>query len=730
MSLQVQCPFCQESYRLSDEARGRRLRCSNSACHREFVVGNSGRVVTSRSSDAQSHREPPRVQTPARLPPSHSAWAEPVGDWASSPSEPPLARPVEPPLARPVEAPLARLVPTQNCPCCGCELALDAVDCDRCGTNLETGRRTIQARQWDQQAERDEVAASWLRWASIWLSPGVVLSALALLLTGHPVFAALCLVLGFMPIPYSSEAPIRQRPLALLLIVAVEFFVFPASYSEWWVIHFAMWSGDPSIARPMPPDSDTAEFPESESAEPLGEFAWYQLVTAQFLHGDAWHLAFNMALLLVLGPKVNDALGNWGFAAAYLGLGAVAGLSHVYSFSGGPVMAGLGASGSAMAIAGMYAVFSPQHRIRMVAWFRVFLFTPLFCYPFRIRGLWLILFMVAMDLFPILTNMESNVGHGVHFIGFVSGASVAAFLVALKRVNCGGYDLLSWCFGQEQIAQDEAGSRRATDTWTRILNHPVFMAAVMLMCAVSFVVGMVSAIGTEVDSSEFPAGAPAPIVAGPQLPANEPPATTIPAPELPNAPATPSTAPAQKPADPSRIVLSNGRIWKDNGVGALKFMFSVDYTIERAAIGEQFQLIIKPARGRAASLRIMWVGTTTQGSPGSAGSQGTLSATLTTIGTNDGPFEAYIECERWDHSGAGSMKRVRERVSDVIGVAVTEAPPREPMPGLPRGPRDIHGLGPGQGPGGLPGQNPGGRGGPGSGMPGGFPGGAPGGRPR
>jgi len=49
--------------------------------------------------------------------------------------------------------------------------------------------------------------------------------------------------------------------------------------------------------------------------------------------------------------------------------------------SGQPATPVIGASGSAMAMAGMYAVFCPQHRIRMVAWLRLFVLARIIHLP-------------------------------------------------------------------------------------------------------------------------------------------------------------------------------------------------------------------------------------------------------------------------------------------------------------------------------------------------------------
>jgi membrane associated rhomboid family serine protease len=285
-----------------------------------------------------------------------------------------------------------------------------------------------------------------------------------------------------IPLPYASEAPLRRPPVAALAIVLLCFLAFPLGYTEWGGLHLFEWSGDPSIPMPRPEGMpDDIEMPTP------GRFAWYQLITSQFMHGGIEHLIGNIVMLLVVGPKVNDLLGNGKFLLAYLTLGVVAGLPPLFFNMGGPPAVGLGASGAIMGIAGIYLVFSPQPRIRMVWWLRFFVFSPLFAWLFRVRGIWLVLILFALDLIAIFRGSTDHVAHDVHFTGFTVGALSAAMLVALRWVKCGGVDLLTWLFGQEDVEEDRDIDTGDAEEWSGISNAPVILFP--FIAAVLFAVG-------------------------------------------------------------------------------------------------------------------------------------------------------------------------------------------------------------------------------------------------
>jgi hypothetical protein len=286
-------------------------------------------------------------------------------------------------------------------------------------------------------------------------------------------------------------------------------------------------------------------------------------------------------------------------------------------------------------------------------------------------------------------------------------------------VSCGGYDLLSWCFGQEEIARAEVISRATSDTWTRVLNHPIFMAAVMLVCSVSFMFTIGKAILTGPTPSELPAVAFMPITPDQQAPGDlaARPAFDGSPPTLPNS--LQEHTPGIEPPKPVRVALFNARLWKEQNIGVPRVQFAVDYRIDEAgSSASQYFLVIKSTKGIVGRLRIVWVGSNSIGMPGMTGSQGSLHGALTWIDLNNAPFEVYAEVERWDvHTVRAGAGRVREKASESIAIPITEAPSQpNRFPSVP-GPRDFPGRQPGSGPGGLPQGIPGP-----SNRPGGFPG--------
>jgi membrane associated rhomboid family serine protease len=81
---------------------------------------------------------------------------------------------------------------------------------------------------------------------------------------------------------------------------------------------------------------------------------YYRLFTAMFLHENLLHIGFNMLVLWMLGPQLEQALGHVRFSVLYL----VAGLGgSVASFwFSDPTIVGIGASGAIFGLMGAYVV--------------------------------------------------------------------------------------------------------------------------------------------------------------------------------------------------------------------------------------------------------------------------------------------------------------------------------------------------------------------------------------
>ncbi|MEI8083587.1 MAG: rhomboid family intramembrane serine protease [Actinomycetes bacterium] len=81
---------------------------------------------------------------------------------------------------------------------------------------------------------------------------------------------------------------------------------------------------------------------------------WYRLITAAFLHAGIIHIAFNMFVLIMLGPTLEKVLGHFRYVILYL-LAALGGSICSYAFSD-PLSPSVGASGAIFGLMGALIV--------------------------------------------------------------------------------------------------------------------------------------------------------------------------------------------------------------------------------------------------------------------------------------------------------------------------------------------------------------------------------------
>ena len=137
---------------------------------------------------------------------------------------------------------------------------------------------------------------------------------------------------------------------------------------------------------------------------------WTATFVSLFLHGDLWHLIGNMLFLWVFGRNVEDHLGAFWFAAAYVVFGIAAEAAHVLTNLGSTVPV-IGASGAIAGIMGMYLVLWPRARVlTLVVWLVVAI--P----AWFVLGAW-----IALQFF---TDPNSGVAYAAHIGGFFAGVAV------------------------------------------------------------------------------------------------------------------------------------------------------------------------------------------------------------------------------------------------------------------------------------------------------------------
>lgn len=158
----------------------------------------------------------------------------------------------------------------------------------------------------------------------------------------------------------------------------------------------------------------------------------WRLVTYQFMHGDFFHILFNMIGLYFFGPMMEQWWGSKRFLAFYLLCGVCGALPMLLFVYAGLYPAGvplLGASGALFGILIGAAVLFPHQRVQL-------LFPPI---PMTLRTMALV--FLGISAFSVIVGSNDG-GNAAH----LAGAGLAFFLV--KRPS-----LLNWAdrFSPEAI---------------------------------------------------------------------------------------------------------------------------------------------------------------------------------------------------------------------------------------------------------------------------------------
>lgn len=135
----------------------------------------------------------------------------------------------------------------------------------------------------------------------------------------------------------------------------------------------------------------------------------WTFVTYLFLHAGVLHLVFNMLMLFIFGPSVEERMGGRMFLLYYLlcGIGGAA-----FSFllmQWVPVPLILGASGAILAVVVAFSWYWPDH--------------PVFVFPLPepIPAKWLVTFLVAFDLVLAVLGASDGIAHLAHLGGVGTG---------------------------------------------------------------------------------------------------------------------------------------------------------------------------------------------------------------------------------------------------------------------------------------------------------------------
>jgi len=139
----------------------------------------------------------------------------------------------------------------------------------------------------------------------------------------------------------------------------------------------------------------------------MAEGQYWQLLTYMWLHGDLWHLAFNMAGVYWLGRAVEDRIGARRFMWLYLTGGLAGGIFWWLANLGTRTFL-LGASGAVLAVVMAFAVLYPRAPI------------TLFPIPITVQARWLAVFYVIFSGVMAL-EQGGRIAHIAHLGGLIVG---------------------------------------------------------------------------------------------------------------------------------------------------------------------------------------------------------------------------------------------------------------------------------------------------------------------
>ena len=150
-----------------------------------------------------------------------------------------------------------------------------------------------------------------------------------------------------MLIPYSVDVPQNHTPVVNWLIVAAVIGAF--------LLQVAAITADAEAGMSIEEQAEVGAISPFilKGWNPLG------IVGHIWLHGGLFHLVGNLIFLWVFGNAVCSKLGNLWYPPLYIGLGVLAGVSHLL-FCGGRA---IGASGAINGVVGMYLVFFPENSV-------------------------------------------------------------------------------------------------------------------------------------------------------------------------------------------------------------------------------------------------------------------------------------------------------------------------------------------------------------------------------
>ena len=165
-------------------------------------------------------------------------------------------------------------------------------------------------------------------------------------------------------------------------------------------------------------------------------FKPFQLITYMFMHGDFWHIFFNMFSLYMFGSVIESYWGGKKFFLYYMICGIGAGLINelvmylqiAFAETPGLVEAAInrvptvGASGAIYGLLLAYGMMFPNNVLQ-------FVFPPI-----AMKAKWMVIIFGAIELLSGLSGRGGNVAHFAHLGGMIFGVIMILYWKKKNRL--------------------------------------------------------------------------------------------------------------------------------------------------------------------------------------------------------------------------------------------------------------------------------------------------------
>ena len=225
-------------------------------------------------------------------------------------------------------------------------------------------------------------------------------------------------------IPLRDANPTRRRPVVTIGLIALCIAVFAYELSV------QASEGDPGLGRLF---EAYGLVPAALTGGPgdTVNVGWLSILSSMFLHGDPFHIGFNMLYLWIFGNNIEDRLGHLGFLAFYLGGGGIAAAAQVL-VAPSSIVPVIGASGAIAAVLGAYLVLYPRARVLTLI-FLIFFVTFIEVPAVLVLGLWFL-----QQIYFGVADLSDPTGGGVAYFAHIGGFAfglifIRAFATRLRK---------------------------------------------------------------------------------------------------------------------------------------------------------------------------------------------------------------------------------------------------------------------------------------------------------